>query len=200
MSKFLIALCLVLSLSACGQGQVKEKSSAQYQKELNEEYADRKKSPLKEEDFEHFKSLDFFAINDTYKVTAQFVRTADEKPFQMPTTTDRKPMYVKYGEAHFELEGQKFKLNIYQSLDLMKIKKYKDDLFLPFTDFTSGVESYGGGRYVDLKIPTGATITIDFNAAYNPYCAYNEKYSCPIPPAENDMKIEVKAGVKKFHE
>jgi uncharacterized protein (DUF1684 family) len=73
-------------------------------------------------------------------------------------------------------------------------------LFLPFTDLTSGVESYGGGRYIDMEVQKGNTWTIDFNKGYNPYCAYNEKYSCPIPPAENDLKVEVKAGVKKYHD
>ena len=89
-------------------------------------------------------------------------------------------------------------MNLYQSLDLKKIEEYKDALFLPFTDLTSGVDSYGGGKYIDLKIPQGTTITIDFNRAYNPYCAYNHKYSCPIPPQENDLAIEIRAGVKKF--
>ncbi|RYD73146.1 MAG: DUF1684 domain-containing protein [Sphingobacteriales bacterium] len=96
------------------------------------------------------------------------------------------------------IDGKSFKLNIYQSQDLKKIEKYKNSLFLPFTDLTSGVESYGGGRYVDLEIPEGELIPIDFNTAYNPYCAYNHKYSCPIPPQENDLAIEIKAGVKKF--
>ena len=71
-----------------------------------------------------------------------------------------------------------------------------DHLFLPFTDNTNGVETYGGGRYIDLKIPAGNTINIDFNKAYNPYCAYSDKYSCPIPPPENHLDIEIKAGIK----
>ena len=73
-------------------------------------------------------------------------------------------------------------------------------MFLPFSDLTSGNETYGGGRYIDLEIPKGKTITIDFNQAYNPYCAYNPKYSCPIVPAENELLTNVNAGVKKFHD
>lgn len=169
-----------------------------FQKELNAEYADSVKSPLLKKDLKTFKALDFYPINGSFFVNAKFIRTPDEKPFEMPTTTSRKPMYVKYGEAHFSIDGKKFKVNIYQSLDLKKIEEYKDALFLPFTDLTSGVDSYGGGRYIDLKIPQGDTISIDFNTAYNPYCAYNHKYSCPIPPQENDLAIEIKAGVKKF--
>jgi uncharacterized protein (DUF1684 family) len=69
---------------------------------------------------------------------------------------------------------------------------------VPFTDLTCGNESYGGGRYLDIDIPEGEEIIIDFNRCYNPYCAYNEKYSCPLTPAVNDLKVEIKAGVKKF--
>ena len=80
----------------------------------------------------------------------------------------------------------------------MKEEGYEDYLFLPFLDDTNGEESYGGGRYIDCRIPEGDTIEIDFNKAYNPYCAYNENYSCPIVPRENYLAIEVKAGVKVF--
>ena len=76
--------------------------------------------------------------------------------------------------------------------------EYEDYLFLPFTDKTNGDSSYGGGRYLDLKLPEGDSIIIDFNQAYNPYCAYNDKYSCPVPPKSNNLDIEVLAGVKTF--
>ena len=116
----------------------------------------------------------------------------------MPTTTDRMPIYVKYGEAYFELEGQSFKLNIYQNQELITKAEYVDYLFIPFTDATNGETSYGGGRYLDLRIPTGKTITLNFNKSYNPYCAYNGKYSCPIPPSENDISVAILAGVKAY--
>ena len=131
-------------------------------------------------------------------VTAKFVRTVDEQPFKMKTTTDRLPEYVKYGELIFDLKGKPFKLNIYQNQDLIKKEGFEDYLFLPFLDNTNGEESYGGGRYIDMRIPDGDTIIVDFNSAYNPYCAYNEKYSCPIVPRENYLDTEVRAGVKAF--
>lgn len=171
-----------------------------FQKELNAEYADAKTSPLTEEDLAKFKSLDFYPINEKAFVKAQFIRTEKEKPFGMPTSTARKPMYVKYGEVHFQLEGKEFKLNVYRNIELSKKEEFKDYLFLPFSDLTSGKESYIGGKYIDLKIPAGNTIVIDFNLSYNPYCAYNHKYSCPKVPLENDLAIEIKAGVKKFHD
>ncbi len=169
-----------------------------FQEELNKEYADSATSPLTPEDLATFKSLDFYPIKEKYRVVAKFTKTPDAVPFKMQTTTDRAPEYVKYGEVEFILKGKNIKVNIYQSLRLRKTEKYKDYLFLPFRDLTSGKTSYGGGRYVDLKIPEGDTMIIDFNKAYNPYCAYNHKYSCVIPPPENFIKVKIKAGVKKF--
>ena len=117
----------------------------------------------------------------------------------MKTSTARRPAYKKYGEIKFKIHGKKFKLNIYQNQRLMNNKLYADHLFLPFTDLTNGDESYGGGRYIDLTKPSANTMIIDFNKAYNPYCCYNSRYSCPIPPKENHLNIKVKAGVKAFN-
>ena len=179
----------------------KDLSSAEkFQTELNKSYADSLKSPLTKEDLKAFKGLDFFSINEKYIVEATFIRTKKEKPFGMKTTTSRTPLYKKYGELHFEIDGKALKLNVYQNVDLNKKPGYEDYLFLPFSDLTCGKESYIGGRYVDMKIQKGKTWTIDFNKAYNPYCAYNYEYSCPIVPLENDLNIEILAGVKKFHD
>ena len=193
---------LFLALFNFGFAQEKFDIAAveKFQKDLNTEYADVKNSPLIAEDLAVFKTLDFYPINEKFFVTAKFVRTENEKPFEMKTSTTRKPMYVKYGEAHFEIDGKPFQLNIYQNIELSKQEEYKDYLFLPFSDLTCGKESYIGGKYIDMKTPTTDTIVIDFNMAYNPLCAYNHKYSCPKVPLENDLKIEIKAGVKKFHD
>jgi uncharacterized protein (DUF1684 family) len=197
-----IGILLFLAQFNFGFGQEKFDVTVveKFQKDLNAEYADAKTSPLIAEDLAQFKSLDFYPINEKAFVVAQFIRTKDEKPFGMPTSTARKPVYVKYGEARFQMEGKEFKLNIYRNIEFSKKEEYKDDLFLPFSDLSSGKESYIGGKYIDLKIPTGNTIVIDFNLSYNPYCAYNHKYSCPKVPMENDLAIEIKAGVKKFHD
>jgi uncharacterized protein (DUF1684 family) len=175
-------------------------ASKKFQTELNQSYADSLKSPLTKEDLNHFKGLDFFPIDEKYIVEATFFRTKKEKVFTMKTTTSRTPLYKKYGELHFSIDGKEFKLNVYQNVDLNKKSGYDDYLFLPFSDLTCGKESYIGGRYVDMRIQKGTLWTIDFNKAYNPYCAYNYKYSCPIVPLENDLDIEILAGVKKFHD
>lgn len=197
MKNILTVFAVALGFYASAQECSKE-NALKYQKQLNEEYADPNKSPLLKEDLATFKTLNFYPVDMEYCVTAKLVRTPDEKPFKMPTTGNRKPMYVKYGELHFTLLGKSCKLDVLQSLDLMKLDEYKDYLFVPFTDLTSGNGSYGGGRYIDLRIPKGDTIILDFNTAYNPYCAYNHSYSCPIPPQQNDLKLEVKAGVREF--
>lgn len=197
-------LLLFVFLVQLNWGFAQEKYDAaavtQFQTDLNTEFADAKTSPLMAEDLATFQTLDFYLANGKYFVVAKFVRTKKEKPFEMKTTGERKPMYVKYGEAFFTLDGKDFKLNVYRNIALSKKKEYKNHLFLPFSDLTSGQESYIGGRYIDVKIPEGNTLVIDFNTAYNPYCAYNHKYSCPIVPLENDLNVEIKAGVKKFHD
>jgi len=165
---------------------------------MNTEFANEEESPLTEKGLRDFKELDFFPIDSSYKVMAAFELEENPVLFEMATTTDRKPIYKTFGTATFELGGKKLKLHIYQNQDLIKKAEYTNHLFIPFRDLTNSNGSYGGGRYIDVQIPEGNTIVIDFNRSYNPYCAYNDKYSCPIPPKENDLDIEIKAGVKTY--
>ncbi|WP_367279589.1 DUF1684 domain-containing protein [Ulvibacterium sp.] len=169
-----------------------------FQSELNEEFKDPEVSPLPDRYRKNFESLDFFAPDTNFIAYAQLIRTPDAVPFMMPTTTDRKSKEVVYGIAHFTLKGKKHRLEVYQNPELMLQEGYEDYLFLPFTDNTNGEETYTGGRYIDLRIPKGDTIVIDFNRAYNPYCAYNKKYSCPIVPSINSLDAKILAGVRAF--
>lgn len=200
MKKLLFLLLLGYNLSLFAQEKFDEVKVQVFQNELTTVFADSVKSPLTPEDRRNFHGLDFYAPDAKYFVNAQFKRTKDEKPFEMKTSTSRLPVYVKYGELTFTLEGKQCKLNVYQNVELTKKKEYIDYLFLPFSDLTSGNETYIGGRYIDVKIPKSDMMAIDFNQAYNPYCAYNHKYSCPIVPLENDLPVAIKAGVKKFHD
>jgi uncharacterized protein (DUF1684 family) len=172
-----------------------------YQQELNASYKDASKSPLKKKDLKDFKGLDFFPIDSSFIVDAKLTRTENAPTFEMATTTDRKPLYKEYGILNFTLKGKQYKLTIYQSQDDLRDEKYKDYLFLPFTDDTSGDDSYGGGRYMDVMTTDekpGGVFELNFNNTYNPYCAYNDKYSCPLTPRKNHLDIEIKAGVKTF--
>ena len=202
MKKYILFLILLISLTSCTQKKETfdnyTASIKDFQYELNTKYGDKEDSPLTEEDLRKFKALDFFPIDSTYKVIAKFELNENPTFFEMPTTTDRKPIYKTYGTATFSLAGKELELHIYQNQGLIKKPEYKNHLFIPYTDLTNGNGSYGGGRYIDLEIPEGNTIIIDFNTSYNPYCAYNHKYSCPIPPKENNLTISIKAGVKDF--
>jgi uncharacterized protein (DUF1684 family) len=197
MKKLLILIFLVFGLG-CNQEKEPVLGETEFQKELNAFYKDASKSPLKKKDLKNFKGLDFYKFDSAYVVKAKFTRTPDEKPFKMRTTTDRLPNYVKYGIIEFQLEEKTHELNIYQNLDILDEEGYEDYLFLPFLDNTNGEGSYAGGRYVETSIPVDDYLVIDFNTAYNPYCAYNDKYSCPIVPRENYIDANVLAGVKDF--
>ncbi|MEH0158190.1 DUF1684 domain-containing protein [Limibacter armeniacum] len=198
MTKLLTTFLLLLASITALVQQTPEEEIKAFQKHLNEEFANPEESPLTKEDLKSFKELEFFPVDLKYRVKAKLVRTEFTKPFKMATTTDRKPIYRQYGELHFEIDGKLLMLPIYQSYGLMTKEEYKDYLFLPFTDLTNGEESYGGGRFLDLRIPEGNEVTIDFNQAYNPYCAYSGRYSCPIPPKENHLDIAIPVGVKKY--
>ncbi|MBE8724806.1 DUF1684 domain-containing protein [Flavobacterium hungaricum] len=198
--KTLNAIVLLLTVNfGFAQKQFSKADAEKFQKTINSEYADPKTSPLMEEDLKTFKSLEFYPINKTFFVNAKLVKAKNEKVFEMKTTGTRTPQYIKYGTLYFKIDGKDLQLNVYRNIELSKQEKYKNHLFLPFSDLTSGKESYIGGRYIDLEIPKGNTIAVDFNQAYNPYCAYNHKYSCPLVPLENDLKVAIKAGVKTFH-
>jgi uncharacterized protein (DUF1684 family) len=177
-----------------------KKEISKFQKKLNAEFKDPMKSPLPKKDLKNFKTLDYFPADTNFRVIAILEFTKDPKPFTMKTTTDRQPVYTIYAYASFKLKGRSFRVPVYQNQKLMLTKDFENYLFLPFTDLTNGKTTYGGGRYLDLEIPKGDTMIIDFNKAYNPYCAYNGKYSCPIPPDENHLDVEVNAGVKNYIE
>lgn len=169
-----------------------------FQQEMNATFKNPDTSPLPDRYRKNFEGLDFFKPDSTYIVKAKFERTPDAIPFLMATTTEEKTKEVVYGIAYFELNGTTHQLEIYQSLDLSAQEEYKDYLFLPFLDETNGIQTYGGGRYIDLSIPEGDAIVIDFNKAYNPYCVYNKKYSCPLVPRQNYLRTNMRAGVKDF--
>lgn len=184
-------LCSNLTFS-----QHNEKEVLEYQKELNESYLNIETTPLKEEELKDFKGLNFYPYNEKFVVKATLERLKNQPVFKMPTSGKNQPNYKRYGILHFTINDQKFQLEVYQNIDLIKKKAYKKHLFLPFIDETSGNETYGAGRYLDIEIPKGKEIVLDFNKAYHPYCAYTIGYSCPITPDVNFLKTEILAGVK----
>ena len=198
MNRYLLVLFSLLLFLNCENKKRYDKNLTPFQKEMNEFFKDASISPLKEKDLKNFKGLDFFAFDSSYVVNAALIRTPEEKSFKMKTTTDMLPEYIKYGIVTFDLFGKSYSLNIYKNLEGINKEGYRDYLFLPFLDDTNGFESYGGGRYIDLDVTEEDNLVIDFNSAYNPYCVYDEKYSCPIVPRDNYLPLEINAGVKNF--
>jgi len=145
--------------------------------------------------------MSFFPVNEKYRFNCKFERTMNSPWFRMESSGQIKRNYRVYGIIRFTINDTAVALNIYQSQDLMTTQQYKDHLFIPFTDATSGEETYESGRYIDLEIKDikNDKVSIDFNKAYNPYCAYvSGKYNCPIPPAENRITVAIRAGEKAF--
>lgn len=165
-----------------------------FQEKLTADYKNPAMSPLREK-ASTFKEHEFFEINLDYRVQATFEATPKQAVFKMPTTGERKPEYRKFGTLTFQIKEENYELTLYQNIGFINNPVYKDYLFLPFTDLTNGVETYGGGRYIDFRIPKSKTVTLDFNQAYNPYCAYADGYSCPIVPKENFLETEIRAGI-----
>ena len=196
--KIVLLLLLPMSLPLFSQNGDWYDSAKKYQDSLNAVFGDANRTILLKKDYAIFEGLDFYPIDLDFRVEARFIRTPNEEPFLMATTTTRKPLYVKYGEAYFTLKGVECKLNIYKSMTSFEGGPYLKKVFVPFTDFTTGDGTYGGGRYAYIDIPTGDTMVIDFNQVFNPYCAYNSGYSCPIVPRENDLQLRIEAGVKDF--
>jgi uncharacterized protein (DUF1684 family) len=151
-------------------------------------------SPLKESDLKKFRGLRYFPIDLKYAVTGAIGKyPMDPKPLyaNLPTSKEREKKYVKYGRFKFKLEGKEYILHIYRPLG-------GGDLFLPFKDKTAGTETYPEGRYLHVEPMPGGKVLIDFNRASNPFCEYNEKFTCPFAPKENWLDIEIRAGEKRY--
>jgi uncharacterized protein (DUF1684 family) len=148
-------------------------------------------SPLTPDQRQEFTGLKYYPENAALRLTLPIEPYADQETVTMITSTGSAREYVKYGQFSFEVNGETATLQVYQDPE-------GEYFFLPFVDATAPDETYGAGRYLDIEQNRDGTYTIDFNYAYNPYCAYNDKWSCPIPPKENRVKVRIEAGEKNF--
>lgn len=184
----------LLSLSANAQTPFGQQV-AEHREQYKAEFISTKSSPLQTQ--EAISLLRFYPADSTYRVTATVQLTPRSVPVDLPTSMANKTATeAPYATLSFTIDGKPCQLTVFRSLSLANNPLYRDYLFLPFTDATSGKETYGGGRYLDLRtgqIQNGKLV-IDFNKAYNPYCAYKSGYACPIPPAANRLAIPIKAG------
>lgn len=153
-------------------------------------FTNHPQSPLTPDQRMKFRGLDYFPENESLRLEVKVERLDDQMPLAMQTSTGGTQMYTRYGRFKFVSEGQSAELTIYES---------EHGFFLPFVDSLAGIETYPAGRYLEPEPLPGDFFLVDFNVAYNPYCAYNEMWSCPITPAENRLKVPIRAGEKMFH-
>jgi hypothetical protein len=199
---------LVFTLASTGYAQKHtEFNRKNYLKTIQDERLEKDKemlndehSAIPEDEKSKFVGLNYYRVKLKYRKKAVLERFAVKEHFYMKTTTSRLPEYAVYGKVTFRHNGKKISLFVYQNIELVKKPGFENYLFLPFNDFTNNFETYGGGRFLDLQETGTNQIIVDFNKAYNPYCAYNHKYSCPIPPVENKLNLKIKAGEKKWHD
>lgn len=161
----------------------------EFRREKDRAFALDRHSPLTPEQRSEFSGLNYFPEDPTLRFEVPIAEYPEKHTIQMLTSTGDQQTYTRYGRIHFTVEGQPAELTVYQS---------EHGFFIPFVDALANDETYGAGRYLDLEILPNGNLVLDFNLAYNPYCAYNDLYSCPIPPAENRLGRPIRAGEKVF--
>ncbi len=162
-------------------------------KEKNAMFKNGSESPLEEQHKAQFQALSYFDVDTKLRVLADFKPIQPREYLFIEITDGSQRKYEKSGYAQFEIEGEMQRLLVLKSTDTEE-----KHLFIPFYDETSALSTYGGGRYVEPQLLSNGKIEIDFNMAYNPYCAYNHTFRCPIPPKENKITVKINAGEKKF--
>lgn len=206
MKKILIPLLIIVGAGILiytfqGTASKDETENAKYVEEILQERRDKtnfmlhdEQSPLTAEQKKAFSGLNYFEPQPAYRIEARAEENEEKELLTLPTSDEKQKPFKKWGYAVFEIKGQEQRLLLLQPA-------YGPDmegLFLPFSDATSADETYGAGRYLDLKMPKNKKLVIDFNKAYNPYCAYADGFSCPFPPKENILPVAIRAGEKTF--
>ena len=162
------------------------------------EFSDSTTSRFNKKEIEEFHGFDYFAPDIDYRVTANFVIDTTIPIFKMKTNTERTPDYRTYGYLDFVINDTNYRLTAYQNIRYKDHSEHGNSLFIPFKDITNSNTTYGAGRYIDITIPSSNKVLLDFNAAYNPYCAYYDRWSCPLVPFENHLNIGIPVGEKKY--
>ena len=156
----------------------------------DEFFASDRQSPLTREQRREFEGLHYFPENPDLRLELALERFPSPEQIEMQTSTGEVQTYTRYGRFHFSVDGQPAELTLYHS---------EGGFFLPFVDSLAPHETYGAGRYLEPEPLEKDRFLVDFNLAYNPYCAYNDMWSCPLTPFENHLKVPIRAGEKNFH-
>jgi uncharacterized protein (DUF1684 family) len=175
----------------------------QYRHQKDQFFVTSPDAPIPAGERQQFHGLRYFEPDLSYRVEATLERFSAPEIVQLGTTTGRITQHYRYGEVRFTLDGQACRLTAYKSADAHGFEDEEDrSLFLPFRDATTGKESYGAGRYLEVEEDAGGSdqLVLDFNLAYSPWCAYSEAYSCILPPAENRLEVAIRAGEQSYHD
>lgn len=192
----LFILSLLVSCAAARLNGYEDEINC-FRKKYKNDFLIEERSPLSKKDL---RFLDFYKPDSNYKITAHYVLLENPDTLDFKTSAGKIKQFLPYARMNFEIEKVSCSLTVFKSMQLAGDVKYADYLFLPFTDATNSSETYGGGRYIDMDMKDfdDGIVKIDFNKAYNPYCAFATGYNCPVPPKENDLNIEIRAGEKRF--
>lgn len=195
--RFIIAICLLFPMAPALFGQTYAEGIEQFRAKYIADLLAEKREPVKPS---QVKFITFYPPDPQYSVTATFTETPGSKPFMVPTHSGKNKPFREYGALHFKLGIDTFTLHAYQMVNLLNDATEQDELFIMFNDETNYETTYAGGRYIDLSVKDihDGKILLDFNKCYNPYCAYSEGFSCPIPPAQNQLHTPIMAGEKMF--
>ena len=192
---FILAIAGVLVSAGC---EMREQNDLSFANEYNELrstkdifFKDDPSSPLLEEDKVNFKELKYYDPDPKYKFAGTVQKYEAPEVVEMLTSTSELRKFYKYGYFNFEIDGSEHSLQLYKPVDDSGHDPY---YFIPFKDKTNITETYGAGRYLDIPVAESDSITVDFNLAYNPYCAFSPYFSCPLPPRENHLSVEIRAG------
>ena len=193
---FLLAQGIPVTARGAGQKEMtpQEQQVLKWRKERDAFFKNHQRSPLLPQDKRHFKGLKYYPFDPQYVLSGQierFIFHINNPKYYATFLTNKgtNKRYIRYGKLHFQLGGKEYDIEIYKSI-------LSDMLFIPFKDNTNGKETYEGGRYIDAEILSGYKMVLDFNIAYHPSCAYNDKFVCVLPPKENILDTEIRAGEK----
>ena len=193
---FLLAQGIPVTARGAGQKEMtpQEQQVLKWRKERDAFFKNHQRSPLLPQDKRYFKGLKYYPFDPQYVLSGQierFIFHINNPKYYATFLTNKgtNKRYIRYGKLHFQLGGKEYDIEIYKSI-------LSDMLFIPFKDNTNGKETYEGGRYIDAEILSGYKMVLDFNIAYHPSCAYNDKFVCVLPPKENILDTEIRAGEK----
>ena len=178
--------------------RIEKEKVMRWRRERDQFFKTHQRSPLTPADKKKFKALEYFPFNSAYYFLGpieRYILHINDPKYYATFLTNKgvNKRYIRYGKFHFNVDGKDYIIEVYKSI-------LSDNLFIPFKDLTNGKETYEAGRYIDAEILTGYRMVLDFNMAYHPSCAYNNKFTCAIPPKENYLNVEIKAGEKHFNE